>query len=131
MSRVLNLEDLRPLIVSQFNRAEWMAKSFKMAAFRPTMDQNRAKIILGISPSTNIDDISDSDLHDNFRTKIDMGSSLTVDIRMIHEAYQFLMLKKRKLSGRTMTENWNKMGTKSKFLSAAKLKEQVEINEEK
>ena len=33
---------------------------------------------------------------------------------MIHEAYQFLMLKKRKLSGRTMTENWNKMGTKSK-----------------
>ena len=33
---------------------------------------------------------------------------------MIHEAYQFLMLKKRKLSGRTMTENWSKVGSKSK-----------------
>jgi hypothetical protein len=32
---------------------------------------------------------------------------------MVHEAYQYLKQKKRKLSGRTMTENWNKIGGKS------------------
>ena len=33
---------------------------------------------------------------------------------MVHEAYQFIQAKKRKLSGRTMKENWDKVGGKSK-----------------
>ena len=33
--------------------------------------------------------------------------------RIIHEAFQFLILKKKKLSGRSVTENWGIVGGKA------------------
>ena len=35
---------------------------------------------------------------------------------MVHEAYQFLRAKKKKKSGRSMVENWNKVGGKAKMV---------------
>jgi hypothetical protein len=36
---------------------------------------------------------------------------------MIHEAYQFLTAKKKKKSGRSMTQNWSAVGGKAKMLN--------------
>ena len=33
--------------------------------------------------------------------------------RIIHEAFQFLILKKKKLSGRSLAESWNIVGAKA------------------
>ena len=39
--------------------------------------------------------------------------------RITHEAYQFLTAKKKKRSGRSMVQNWNKVGDKAKILNVA------------
>ena len=36
--------------------------------------------------------------------------------RIIHEAYQFLTAKKKKKSGRSMTDNWGKVGGKAMIM---------------
>ena len=48
----------------------------------------------------------------------------------MHEAYQFMMLKKMKKSGRSMSENWTSVGGKASLLNAATLslkKEPAEV----
>ena len=41
--------------------------------------------------------------------------------RLVHEAFQFLMAKKKKKTGRSMTENWSAVGGKASLLKAGKL----------
>jgi len=45
------------------------------------------------------------------------GSELdSLDVRIIHEAFQFLILKKKKLSGRSLAESWNIVGGKATLM---------------
>jgi len=81
------------------------------------MDMNRAKSTLGFSPSTCIDEITDEKLHTKFTQKLVEADS--ENTRMIHEAYQFLTAKKKKKSGRSMVQNWGKVGGKAMLLGAA------------
>lgn len=48
--------------------------------------------------------------------------------RILHEAFQYLTLKKKKRSGRSMVQNWGKVGGKAMLLNAGKL---GEVTEEK
>ena len=47
----------------------------------------------------------------------------TEQTRILHEAFQYLTLKKKKKSGRSMVENWGKVGEKAMMLKAGKLAE--------
>ena len=47
----------------------------------------------------------------------------TEQTRILHEAFQYLTLKKKKKSGRSMVENWGKVGEKAMMLKAGKLPE--------
>ena len=102
----------------------------------------KAKSSLGFSPSTAIEDITEEKLHSKFVQKLQNVRVLFLinnavravydflnkyfkadpeNTRIIHEAYQFLTAKKKKKSGRSMTENWNKLGGKALVIGQPKL----------
>ena len=43
---------------------------------------------------------------------------------ILHEAFQYLTLKKKKRSGRSMVQNWGKVGGKAMLLNAGQLGEE-------
>ena len=49
----------------------------------------------------------------------------TEQTRILHEAFQYLTLKKKKKSGHSMVENWGKVGEKAMMLNL-RLDQQVE-----
>merc|ERR1711971_851380 len=85
------------------------------------MDMNKAKITLGFNASTDLNEMSVETIHKHFMAKLQLDNYENAPETAVssnayhdyHEAYQFLNQKKKKRSGRAMTENWNLVGSKA------------------
>ena len=90
------------------------------------MDTSKAMAILGFNSSQGFENTDMADVQGAFMKKLQRFEHMTKasgnprnftnkrdELRRVNEAYQYLIRKRRKLTGRAMTDNWQLVGSKS------------------